>query len=605
MEKVVIYVAGNPDLYPLEYYDTETQTYEGVIPRLLARFSEDSQYELRYFQPDAEDQRDYLAANRQVDLISGCMAGERFEHTLTDGVVLLETLEDGENIVYQLLFTDLAPESFQTDLRHFVSEVSQEERTGMLLQVHEEAQDARTGLLWNGIIGLATAVVILLTVLAVVVRRYRKRLKKDEQDKETDEVTGIGNAAFLERNFPVLAVDQNRILYTALCFYTDTDRMDRLCGHAETKQFLRHTAAVLNEYVGQRDLLARLAGVGFVLLKMSAVNEVQQWIPTALSRIRDFSVMYEKPYCCEVNCGAYALQGDDRYLDEILCKILQSAQLAHRNGQDYMICTRDVIRAIDEERQLQSEIAAAFERGEFLLYIQFYVNAKTHQIVGGEALARWQHPDKGFLSPARFIPLMERENMIERMDYYNLEKVCAFLDKLDKRGIRNFFLSCNFSRKSFGSSDFPAHCREILERYTFARELLIFELTESAQTQNTSQVLPNMRQIKEELGGQVILDDFGVGFTSFYDLQEYPVSGVKLDKELVDRVNTPKGRAIMRAMVKIGHDLGLTMLAEGVEDDEHLKIIQELDCDAIQGFRFHYPIPDWEAAEKLLAEHGA
>ncbi len=101
------------------------------------------------------------------------------------------------------------------------------------------------------------------------------------------------------------------------------------------------------------------------------------------------------------------------------------------------------------------------------------------------------------------------------------------------------------------------------------------------------------------------MDDFGVGFTSFYDLQEYPVSGVKLDKELVDRVNTPKGRAIMRAMVKIGHDLGLTMLAEGVEDDEHLKIIQELDCDAIQGFRFHYPIPDWEAAEKLLAEHGA
>ena len=143
-----------------------------------------------------------------------------------------------------------------------------------------------------------------------------------------------------------------------------------------------------------------------------------------------------------------------------------------------------------------------------------------------------------------------------------------------------------------------------MERYTFARELLIFELTESAQEQSTDLVLQNMQKVETELGVQVILDDFGVGFTSFYDLQEYPVSGVKLDKELVDRVDTDKGRSILRAMVKIGHELNLTILAEGVEDDKHLKILQELECDAIQGFHFYHPVPDWEAEEKLRAEHG-
>ena len=604
MEKVVIYVAGNPDLYPLEYYNTETETYEGAIPRLLARFSQESQYDVRYFQLGEDDERDNLAANRQVDLISGCVSGERFDHILSDGITMLETTEDGEDVVYQLLFTDMAPESFQTDLRQFFSEVSQKERTGMLLREHEEVQDAQVGLLWNGIIGLAITVVVLLAALATVICRFRKRMKREEQSKETDEVTGIGNGAFLERNYSVLVADQTRILYSILCFYTDTDRMDRLCGSEETKQFLRHTAAVLNEYMGQRDLLARVTGAGLVFLKMTTANDALQWVPTALSRIREFSALYGKPYGCEVNCGIYQLQKDDRDLDEILFKSLQSAQMAYRSGEDYIVCSKDIAQAMNEERQLQGEIATAFSRNEFLLYIQFYVNARTYQIVGGEALARWQHPDKGFLSPGYFIPLMERENMIERMDYYILDKSCAFLDRLNRQGIHDFFLSCNFSRKSFGAADFADRCREIVERYTFARELLIFELTESAQEQSTDLVLQNMQKVETELGVQVILDDFGVGFTSFYDLQEYPVSGVKLDKELVDRVDTDKGRSILRAMVKIGHELNLTILAEGVEDDEHLKILQELECDAIQGFHFYHPVPDWEAEEKLRAEHG-
>ena len=192
--------------------------------------------------------------------------------------------------------------------------------------------------------------------------------------------------------------------------------------------------------------------------------------------------------------------------------------------------------------------------------------------------------------------------MISRMDYYILEKSCAFLDVLEKQGVRAFFLSCNFSRKSFGAPDFVERCKEILRRYTFDRKRLIFELTESAKAQETGQVLANTRRAKEELGVLVVLDDFGEGFTSFYDLQEYPVDGIKLDKSLVDHVSTPKGQAIVRVMVKIGHELGLTVLAEGVEDDEQLAVLQELDCDAIQGFRFYHPVPAWEAEEKLVNE---
>lgn len=600
MEEVVIFVAGNPDLYPLEYYNAGTESYEGVIPELLARFSEQSRYQVRYLQPGVSDRRSHLAENRQVDLISGCAPGESFPHSNTDGITVVEALEDGESVIYQLLFTDLAPESFQAELRQFFAQVSQEERTGLLLQVREDVRDARSDLMRNGLIGLAVAILVLLAVLAAVICRYRRRLRRDEQSKETDEVTGIGNEAFLTHNYPLLVTDRTRILYTAVCFYTDTDKMDRMCGHEDTVQFLRHTAAILNEYADQRDLLARVAGVGLVLLKSTSADTVQQWLPTALARIREFSRLYGKPYSCEVNCGVYPLQSDDRDLDEILIKTLQSAQMACREETDYVLCSQDILRKIDQERQLQGEIALAFEREEFQLYIQFYVNARTYEIVGGEALARWQHPEKGFLTPGHFIPMMERENMIDRMDYYILEKACAFLDRMEKCRVQDFFISCNFSRKSFGAADFVERCGEIIRRYTFSRELLIFELTESVQARDAGQVLQNTRRVKGELGVQVVLDDFGAGFTSFYDLQEYPVDGIKLDKELVDHVNTPKGRAIMRVMVQIGHELGLTTLAEGVENDEQLGILQELRCDAIQGFRFYYPIPAWEAEEKLL-----
>lgn len=599
MEKIIIYVAGNPSLYPLEYYDAGTQRYEGIIPELLERFSEQSRYDVRYYQPGGEDRRAGLAANRQVDLISGCTADESFDHTQGDGVWLLESLENGEDVVYQLRFTDQAPEAFQAELQQFLSGISQEEKVGMILQVGEETHSVQAGWLWGGIIALAVAVIALSAALVLLARWYRRRLKKDREDKERDEVTGIGNEAYLDHGFRTLVQDRTRILYSVLCFYTATDRMDRICGPEETKQYLRHTAVVLNEYLGRNDLLARVQGIGFVMLKQSDGQGVETWLPTALQRIRDFSRQYGRQYSCEVSCGIYSLQEDDRDLDEAVFKAFQSAQKACREETDYIVCSQDLIHELAQERRLRGEIASAFERGEFLFYIQFYVDSRTYQVVGGEALARWQHPEKGFLLPGSFIPLMERENMIDRMDFYILEKACAFLEDLRKQGVYDFPISCNFSRKSFAAPDFVDRCAQVINRYTFIRDRLIFELTESTQARDMEQIRQNVRRVKQ-LGVQVVLDDFGVGFTSFYDLQEYPVDGVKLDKELVDHINTSKGRTIVGAMVKIGHELGLTTLAEGVENDEQLKILQELNCDAIQGFRFYHPIPSWEAEKKIL-----
>ena len=162
-------------------------------------------------------------------------------------------------------------------------------------------------------------------------------------------------------------------------------------------------------------------------------------------------------------------------------------------------------------------------------------------------------------------------------------------------------MSCNFARKTFCAPDFARRCVQVVERYSFPRKLLILEITESQQMDRaeTEIMRRNIQQIRES-GMRVIFDDFGVGFSSFHDLQTYPMDGLKLDKELVDNMHSEKGRLILHTLVDAGHRMGLTILAEGVEDEGQIETLRRLHCDAFQGFRFSVPLPEAEARRRVL-----
>ncbi len=601
MEEIIIYVAGNPDLYPIEYYDADTETYQGLIPELLNQFSKQSKYKIKYYNKNSKDERTQLAANRQVDLISGCVGNESFEHTENESIVVFETLKNDKTVSYRLYFSDVAPESLKEDLQSYFSGVTQEVKTGILVDVKEQIPIKSWSLIHTSIITLSLAVLILFTAVILLIRKYRHKVKNYEQNKEIDEITAIGNIDYLVRYYNSLLNDKNRILYSMFCFYVDTERMERISSHQETNEFLKYTAMILQDYASETDVLARVSDVGFILLKLSEGQNIDEWIIPALERIRSFSENNGKAYSCDIAAGVYSLKSDDRDLNEMIFNSWQSAMSAYRDKLDYKICSDEMVDHLIEERKLQADISRGFENHEFLLYIQFYVDVHTYKIVGGEALSRWQHPEKGFLTPEHFVPLMEREDMISRMDYYSLEKVCVFLEKLSKVGVENFFVSCNFSRKTFSSVDFVKNCKEIIDKYQFDRKMLVFEITESTSVRNISQVHKNANSLKE-LGIRILLDDFGEGFTSFFDLQEYPVDGLKLDKKLIDNINTEKGKTILKSMARIGHELNLTIMAEGIENDEQIKELQKINCDIIQGFRFHYPIPEWEAQKQILKQ---
>ncbi len=601
-EKTIIYVAGNPDAYPVEYYNEDSQTYEGVIPGLLRDFSEQSSYDIIYYDAGVNDNRDELYKNNQVDIISA-NTGESGSWNSTDTLAVISLENEQGKITYYLSFTDAAPEELRVSLQSYIDGITQENINGLFsgtVQTYSESLPYR-----NIVFGLSGCILVLIILILILVRKYRKKLRASQQETETDKTTGLGNTNYLKRYYRQFVSDKNRVLYELLYFYVDTNSIRKAASTEETDEFLRYCAVILQEYTDDTDILAKVSDHGFVLLKMNSnMEKTDKLLKAILERIRDYSKQFSKCFDANVAVGVYLLKQQDRNLDEMIFQASQGAELAFENGEDYTYCSDKMLQKCMQDRQLQASMEEAFAGHEFQLYIQFYVDAVSGRIVGGEALSRWNHPRKGLLNPDDFVPLMERERMISRLDYYCLNEVCEFLEWLTKNGVDRFFVSCNFSRDTLAESDFAERLKNILERYDFPRELLIVEITESIETKDVIQMQNNIAALKE-CGVGVTLDDFGKGFTSFFDLQKYNVDGVKVDKELVDHIFTQRGSTILRSMIQVGHELQMTILAEGVETKEQAETLRSMGCDVIQGYYFYMPLPDWEAKRKILQQFSA
>ena len=189
----LIYVAGNPDLYPLEYYDPETESYQGAIPQLLAQFAEAYGYDLSYYLPGEEDRRVEFAENLQVDVISGCVEGERFDNIVGEPAAFF--FAGGEQTPYRLLFTRAAPEGLQEDLRAFAQEVTQLEGTQAL---KEGAPRESSPAFWPVVGTLGAAVCLLFACLVLAVRRYKNKIRKMRRRLLHDEVSGLESKEYLQ-----------------------------------------------------------------------------------------------------------------------------------------------------------------------------------------------------------------------------------------------------------------------------------------------------------------------------------------------------------------------------------------------------------------------
>lgn len=591
-----IYVAGNPALYPLEYYDPVSQEYRGAIPRLLADFAAKCGYNLVYCQPGAADRRRELAEDPQVQVISGVASGEHFPGS-AGALTLYRTEAAGTAAEYGLVFTETAPEAFVRALTGYAAERGEDAAMGELLAAVEEPLSGTAHALSAGSASGERRSVPM-DVLLTVSRWEERQL---EAERELDACTGLCNQTGLERMFRETVREEDRGRCAMFCFHFDLWHIEHVGGPGAAEEFLRYAAGALRRSAPGGAVLARGdSGDFFLLCRADSADTARDWARRMLDAVQTAPCAGVPGSCRDASVGIVPLASCGCDCRQGIYYARQCAVNAGCSSQQVKICGAHDCGICEEQRELLADLEQGLRSGDFRLYLQLIVRAKSFEIAGGEALSRWMHPERGLLNPDRYIPLLEQEGRIEPLDFYNLDQACSFLEQLHKKHQGEFFLSANLSRRSFLRAELVQRCREIVERYEFPRHELMIEITESGcvRGEEIERLRKNIQAVRS-LGIRVMLDDFGMGYTTFHDLLEFPMDGLKLDKSLVDRLSTEPGKIVLGGIIDTAHKLGLSVLAEGVEEEWQVDELRRMGCDLLQGYLFSIPLPASEAMRRI------
>lgn len=251
------------------------------------------------------------------------------------------------------------------------------------------------------------------------------------------------------------------------------------------------------------------------------------------------------------------------------------------------------------QRQMENDFKSAIANREFKVYYQPKYDVNTENIVGAEALVRWQKPDGTLISPGAFIPLFESDGLVVHLDEYVFENVCQFQKERMENKLPMVPISVNLSRVSILFNDVVEHYVDIVNQKQIPFECVPIELTESA-TLYSEKILEITDQLVKA-GFELHMDDFGSGYSSLTSLNELNFSTVKLDKSLIDYIDQVRGKKIVQQAIDLGHGLDMKVVAEGVESKEQRDCLKEMHCDMIQGFYYSKPLKQEDFIEKLRA----
>lgn len=247
------------------------------------------------------------------------------------------------------------------------------------------------------------------------------------------------------------------------------------------------------------------------------------------------------------------------------------------------------------EQELVSKIKLAFNNDEFIIYIQPQINQMTGEIVAGEVLVRWQKPDGTMVSPGEFIPIMEKNGLISRLDEIVWEKTAKYISDRKSAGLPIVPLAVNISRRDFYRPHFCEIFYDLIDKYNIEPKYIDLEITESAYIENTKLLISIIKELRSN-GFKVKMDDFGTGYSSLNTLKDVPVDMVKLDMKFItfdesDEATVFKGGVILDSVLRMTHWLGLPVIAEGVETAKQAEFLKSIDCSIIQGYYFSKPLP--------------
>ena len=423
-----------------------------------------------------------------------------------------------------------------------------------------------------------------------------------------DQLTGLPNRAlFNDRLELAIAQAQRSNRYVAVMFI-DVDRFKLIndsLGHSAGDALLRELADRIKASLRRSDTLARLGGDEFIVLLPSLSDStdaatVAQKILRAVSI--PFSVGHQEWYAT-VSIGI-SLSPDDGSDAETLIKNADAAMYrAKDRGRDgYEMYTPELHARALRRVTLENELRMAMSRGEFVMHYQPLLDFTTGAIRGAEALIRWQHPSRGLLLPAEFIPVAEETGLIVPIGQWAIRHACQAAKNWQTATGRKLRMSVNLAARQFQHVDLIDQIRDILNETGLDASLLDIEITESSAMIQTDQTTAILEQLKE-LGVSVSIDDFGTGHSSLGTLKRFPIDTLKIDRTFVQDITTDRrDSALVQAIVALGEALAVKVVAEGVETEEQRTLLKTHGCDGFQGFVFSKAIPSEDFLQMITPD---
>ncbi len=423
-----------------------------------------------------------------------------------------------------------------------------------------------------------------------------------------DVLTGLPNRALFEDRLNVALAQAKRNHQMVGVLFFDLDRfklVNDTVGHAGGDRLLQQVATELSELVREGDTVARIGGDEFVFLLagLGRAEDAALVAERILERLRGPRLLGDQEFSVSTSVGIALHPRDGKDAESLMRKADTAMYRAKERGRDNYQFYNAIMEATLRERiGLESDLRHALERGEFMVYYQPVLNTSSERLVGCEALVRWQHPTRGLVSPDEFVPLAEETGYIAEIGEWVLRAACAQSRAWRDAGNEPIRMTVNVSARQLERVGLVNLVDTALRESALPADSLHLEITEGAMMKNVDAIIAMLTELRD-MGVGISVDDFGTGYSSLNYLKRFPIDTIKIDRSFVrDVVTDANDAAIVTTVTTLAHNMGLKVIAEGVETDQQLAFLRTTGCDEFQGYLISEPLSAQAFGEMLARD---
>jgi len=409
-----------------------------------------------------------------------------------------------------------------------------------------------------------------------------------------DELTGIWNRKAFKEHWLQHLNDKKQNKQVAIIL-VDIDRFKKFnesLGESKGDELMRMFSHRLRELCYSKCSLYRYNSDEFIfVLKDATVNKIEHTANAILDALKQPFMIDGQEYFISVSIGISLSPADGKDLETLVRKADKALFSVKEHGRShYRYYREDMTTIFPNEALMEAHLRRAIEFNELSIHLQPQMDLTNNSINSFEALLRWNNRKFGFVSPAQFIPIAEASGLIIEIGDWIIEEVCRYQKEWQMKGYRPVRIAINISPKQFRKENFARKIKTALKKYNVPPELLEVEITESSMT-NVHETFSILTELKQ-LGVYVSVDDFGTGYSSLSYLKRYPIDIIKIDQSFIaDITKDDKNEAIIKAIISMSHNLGLEVIAEGIEEPSQVDFLKRHYCQKGQGFLYNKPLP--------------